>query len=77
MVENRSGRCRDQFALRTRSETRHCFASVEVVVVDVDRREGHQHDFLNDDVDYVNAAKQSGSRLVDVRRNDYKLTAKI
>ncbi|APZ92908.1 DUF1611 domain-containing protein [Fuerstiella marisgermanici] len=34
------------------------------------------HDFLIDDEEYVAAAKQSGARLIDVRRNRHKSTAK-
>jgi uncharacterized NAD-dependent epimerase/dehydratase family protein len=33
------------------------------------------HDFLTDDAEYVSLAKQSGSQLVDVRRNSFKSTA--
>lgn len=34
------------------------------------------HDFLTDDADYVTAARASGSRLFDVRRNRHKSTAR-
>lgn len=34
------------------------------------------HDFLNDDDQYAAAAQQSGARLIDVRRNHHKSTAK-
>lgn len=34
------------------------------------------HDFLTDDSEYVSAAAQSGARLIDVRRNGQKTTAK-
>ncbi len=33
------------------------------------------HDFLNDDPQYVQAARESGAALVDVRRNRFKQTA--
>jgi uncharacterized NAD-dependent epimerase/dehydratase family protein len=33
------------------------------------------HDFVTDDAEYLSLAKQSGSRLVDVRRNTFKSTA--
>ncbi len=33
------------------------------------------HDFLTDDAEYIALAAQSGSRLVDVRRNKFKSTA--
>ncbi len=34
------------------------------------------HDFLTDDEEYVSAAADSGARLIDVRRNRHKTTAK-
>lgn len=34
------------------------------------------HDFLTDDEEYTAAASQSGTRLIDVRRNRHKSTAK-
>lgn len=34
------------------------------------------HDFLTDDEEYIAAATQSGARLIDVRRNCHKTTAK-
>jgi uncharacterized NAD-dependent epimerase/dehydratase family protein len=34
------------------------------------------HDFLMDDPEYVELAARSGSKLVDVRKNNYKKTAK-
>ncbi|QDT02070.1 hypothetical protein K227x_04410 [Rubripirellula lacrimiformis] len=34
------------------------------------------HDFLTSDDDYLQAAAESGSRLIDVRRNQFKSTAK-
>jgi uncharacterized NAD-dependent epimerase/dehydratase family protein len=34
------------------------------------------HDFLVDDEDLAKAARQSGSRLIDVRRNQFRQTAK-
>ena len=33
------------------------------------------HDFLIDDAEYVRLARESGSRLIDVRRNHFKSTA--
>lgn len=34
------------------------------------------HDFLQEDLDYVERARASGSRLIDVRRNTFRLTGK-
>ena len=34
------------------------------------------HDFLVDDTSYLSLAKESGGRLIDVRRNNYRETAK-